>query len=161
MKWFLWTASHCIEEVRARDSKVHGRCISRMSALTLTLACALCVWLWLVPRKSTHNHSVRLARGLSKKIERTSHFFSGGNARRKPNFNFWELLLDFLVDNFDYANKTIFMERKRFSEKVTTLSCFLFWPRGFADAVLGTAYLLFLLENFFEFHEKSGHSLHC
>ena len=39
----------------------------------------------------------------------------------------------------------------------------LFWPRGFADAVLGTAYLLFLLllENFFEFHEKSGHSLLC
>ena len=42
-----------------------------------------------------------------------------------------------------------------------------FWPRGFADAVLGTAYLLLLLflllflENFFEFHEKSGHSLHC
>ena len=43
-----------------------------------------------------------------------------------------------------------------------------FLPRGFADAVLGTAYLLFLLfllllllENFFEFHEKSGHSLHC
>ena len=36
-----------------------------------------------------------------------------------------------------------------------------FWPRGFADAVLGTAYLLLLLlENFFEFHEKSGHSLH-
>ena len=34
------------------------------------------------------------------------------------------------------------------------------WPRGFADAVLGTAYLLLLflllLENFFEFHEKSG-----
>ena len=38
-----------------------------------------------------------------------------------------------------------------------------FWPRGFADAVLRTAYLLLflLLENFFEFHEKSGHSLHC
>ena len=37
-----------------------------------------------------------------------------------------------------------------------------FWPRGFADAVLGTAYLLLLfLENFFEFHEKSGHFLHC
>ena len=40
-----------------------------------------------------------------------------------------------------------------------------FWPRGFADAVLETAYLLLLLflflENFFEFHEKSGHSLHC
>ena len=40
-----------------------------------------------------------------------------------------------------------------------------FWPRGFADAVLGTAYLLLflflLLEKFFEFHEKSGHSLHC
>ena len=31
-----------------------------------------------------------------------------------------------------------------------------FWPRGFADAVLGKAYLLLLfLENFFEFHEKS------
>ena len=47
---------------------------------------------------------------------------------------------------------------------------FHFWPRSFADAVLGTAYLLlllllllflFFLENFFEFHEKSGHSLHC
>ena len=37
-----------------------------------------------------------------------------------------------------------------------------FWPWGFADAVLGMAYLLLFLflENFFEFHEKSGHSLH-
>ena len=40
-----------------------------------------------------------------------------------------------------------------------------FWPRGFADAVLGKAYLLLLfllfLENFFEFHEKSGPLLQC
>ena len=36
-----------------------------------------------------------------------------------------------------------------------------FWPQGFADTVLGTAYLLLLfLKNFFEFHEKSGQSLH-
>ena len=38
-----------------------------------------------------------------------------------------------------------------------------FWPRGLADAVLGTAYLLLLLffENFFEFHEKSGYFFRC
>ena len=51
--------------------------------------------------------------------------------------------------------------------KTPSIQLLSFWPRGFADAVLGTAYLLFLLllflflENFFEFHEKSGHSLHC
>ena len=40
----------------------------------------------------------------------------------------------------------------------------LFWPRGFADSVLGKAYLLLLLffsENFFEFHEKGGPLLQC
>ena len=39
-----------------------------------------------------------------------------------------------------------------------------FWPRGFGDAVLRTAYLLLLLlflENFFEVQEKSGHFLQC
>ena len=45
-----------------------------------------------------------------------------------------------------------------------TLGISSFWPRVFADAVLGTAYLLLLLlflENVFQFHEKSGHLLHC
>ena len=61
---------------------------------------------------------------------------------------------------------TIHMGDSRLAKKYLVQNPY-FWPRGFADAVLGTAYLLFLLllllllENFFEIHEKSGHFLHC
>ena len=73
--------------------------------------------------------------------------------------SFWKVKVNF-VKYFNFERSRYFTDLQLLLRSLTFID---FWPRGFADAVLGTAYLLLflLLENFFEFHEKSGHSLHC
>ena len=71
-----------------------------------------------------------------------------------PSKPFWSMLPDFRpkvkVNTTNFPCK----KRGRLNHEFCGES---FCPRGFADAALGTAYLLLLfLEIFFEFHEKSG-----